>query len=747
MSLLALVVAATLLGSAWGHRICDPRASRPYRALAFFLTGLLEIHLLLRVIGAAGLPRSLGLIVPSLLISYLVTRRFSGGGSGGSDTRPEPARVRLGWGDALAAIPWVSFAALSWQQKIVAPAFIHEWGLEARRLFWNPGDVLPVPGLLPDLYALTAELGGGFRESEILLWSAVFFLGILIGAREILARDGASPRRGANAALGDGHQLTLAILGFSLAALGIGYPLAGSPDWLTALVLVAAVPALAAERPGRHQDLQIGVLAALACATDRAGLCLAGLLIAAHGWQRVADQRRGLPNARSPAGAGSPAGARSHPGLTPWATTYRPPGSGATGIALRTALPVIAVVASWLLVMPFSELRQLIGVGLPDFARLPAALAEAAGAQSFAASSGLILGLLPLPLLYLTREFRLLAVVVTLLGAGFLSAILVIPADTSALVASRLPLFALHVVPAVIAACGVVVERWRRPLQATAGSSEVRPATGEVFDSADARHPIDEEWSELASHWNLVLLWTQRNIKLRYKRSLLGVMWSLLEPFAIITTLVIVFSAVFRFEVPSYPVYILSGWILWDFFSKATMAMTDEADDGWRLSSRVRAPRSAFLVAALLTHLFNWSLALLITAGALVVLGHPFSPALLSLPLVMALTAVFALGIGLAVSTLSVFFSDFGLLYRVLLTIWLYATPIIYPLEIIPEKIRPLFLLNPLTHILALVRAPIYAGSFPPLSTWLIAVMLSLGAFAVGWWVFTASRDALGYRT
>ncbi len=727
MSLLVLVIAATLLGSAWGHWTCGPRASWPFRALVFFLTGLLEIHLLLRVMSAAGLPWSLGLVVPALLIIYLVTRRF-GRGKPVDPATPGSARVGLGWSDALAAIPWLSFSFLCWQQKIVMPAFIREWGLEGQRLFLSgghlqlapvPGNAPSAPGLLPDLYALTAELGGGFHQPEILLWSPVFFLGILIAARETLSRDGVSPRRGANATLGDGHHLALAILGFSLAAFGIGYPLAGSPDWLTALVLVTAVPALAEERPDRHRDLQIGVLAALACATDRAGLWLAGLLIAAYGARRVFYRRRRPPS--------------------PETTSRR--GTSDRGFGLRIALPAIVVVASWFLAMPFSELRQLIQIGVPDVGRLPAALAEAAGSHSFAASSGLILGILPLPLLYLTRDFRLLAAVVTAFGAGLLWAILAAPVDTMALAASSLPLFAFHVVPAVLAAVGVVVERWRLPAVAAG-----RSTPEEVFDSATARHPIDEEWGELASHWDLVLLWTQRNIKLRYKRSLLGVMWSLLEPFAIITTLVIVFSSVFRFEVPSYPVYILSGWILWDFFSKATTAMTDEADDGWRLSSRVRAPRSAFLVAALFTHLFNWTLALLLTTGALVVLGHPISAALLSLPLVMAVTAVFAFGIGLSVSTLSVFFSDFGLLYRVLLTIWLYATPVIYPLEIIPEKIRPLFLLNPLTHILSLVRAPIYAGHVPPLSSWLIAVMLSLGAFAVGWWVFAASRDALGYR-
>ncbi len=148
---------------------------------------------------------------------------------------------------------------------IAAPELVHGWGPQTKRLFLHGGitpeflhasaaELAPSgpPGLLAGLCALSADLGGGFRESPVLLFSSVFFLGILVAAREVLSRATASSATASSATAssagtpGDAQRLTLAILGFSLAAFGIGYPLAGSAHWLTALVRGAALPALLA---------------------------------------------------------------------------------------------------------------------------------------------------------------------------------------------------------------------------------------------------------------------------------------------------------------------------------------------------------------------------------------------------------------------------------------------------------------------------------------------------------------------
>jgi ABC-type polysaccharide/polyol phosphate export permease len=274
----------------------------------------------------------------------------------------------------------------------------------------------------------------------------------------------------------------------------------------------------------------------------------------------------------------------------------------------------------------------------------------------------------------------------------------------------------------------------------------VETAPGTVIDSATGAHPIDDEFSRLLRHRAFVVLWARRNISLRYKRSVLGVLWTVLEPLLIISILAVVFSTLFRFEVPNYPIYILSGWVVWDFFSRATSMMAQEIEATRDITSRFRVPRSAFLVASILSHLFNWCVAMLVLAAMMVVLDQPFTPALLAVPFGMALTIVFAFGVGCVVATLATLFHDFGLMWSVVLTMWLYATPIIYPMSIVPEPARPFLQANPMTHMLELVRGPIHRAQLPPASAWMTGLSIAMMAAIAGIWVLTRARAAMEHR-
>lgn len=286
-------------------------------------------------------------------------------------------------------------------------------------------------------------------------------------------------------------------------------------------------------------------------------------------------------------------------------------------------------------------------------------------------------------------------------------------------------------------------------------STPSRPAPNQpalrqqVYDSSKRPHPAVEELRELLRFWHLVVQWSQRNIKLRYKRSILGVLWTLLEPLMLMTILTVVFSKVFRFDDQGYPfpLYILPGLLLYDFFNRSTMQIVEETVASLGLSSRIYVPRSAFAVATVITYLVNWAIALVPLIAIMLVLRQPLSWSLLTVPLGMLLAAVFALGVGLLVATLGAFFHDVKLTYQVLLTGWFYATPIIYPLDIIPEPLRRYFLLNPLLHLLALVREPVIVARVAPLENWLAALGFSLAALAAGWWVFTTRRSVFDYRS
>ena len=268
-----------------------------------------------------------------------------------------------------------------------------------------------------------------------------------------------------------------------------------------------------------------------------------------------------------------------------------------------------------------------------------------------------------------------------------------------------------------------------------------------VFDSALRPPPFVEEAIELYRYRDLVGQWSLRNIRLRYKRSMLGVAWTLLQPLMLMTILTIVFSAAFRFPVPNYPLYLLPGLLLFDFVSRSTLQTTEEIISSQNLAKRIHVPRSAFAVATVLSYLANWAIAMIPLLLIMLVLHQPLTWSLLTVPLGMALTAIFALGLGMIIATLGAFFHDIHLTYQVLLTAWLYATPIIYPLAIVPERLRPWFLLNPLLHLCELVRSPVYDGQVAASQSWLFGLASASVAVVVGWSLFTHWRGALAART
>ena len=238
-----------------------------------------------------------------------------------------------------------------------------------------------------------------------------------------------------------------------------------------------------------------------------------------------------------------------------------------------------------------------------------------------------------------------------------------------------------------------------------------------------------------------------RNIKARYKRSVLGIVWTLLNPLLMMSILALVFSQLFQLAAADYAIYVLSGLTLWAFFSQATLAMSNEIVHGSYLMKQLFMPRTSFAVAAMGSGLINLALALIPLALLMVVLRVPLSFALLSLPLAILLVAMFTLGVGLIVSCLAVFFADVLEIYRVALTAWLYLTPIIYPISIIPDRFLWLLKLNPMYHLVELFRAPIYQGACPALHEYGIAAGMAIAVLLLGWWSFTRSSDAIAYLT
>ena len=271
-------------------------------------------------------------------------------------------------------------------------------------------------------------------------------------------------------------------------------------------------------------------------------------------------------------------------------------------------------------------------------------------------------------------------------------------------------------------------------------------STMEIYDSSRRPHPLIEEIQSLIKYQDLVSPSISRAIKTRYKRSTLGVLWTMLTPLLTMLLLTIVFSQIFRFRIEYYPIYVLSGIVIWNFFSQATSGAMGEMLWSGELISRIYVPKSLFAVTSTGTGLINLLLSMIPLFLIALILSLPIKPSVLVLPLSILIITVFALGIGLLLSTIAVFFADMLPVYEVLLMIWFYATPIIYPIDILPSQLLWFIKLNPMFYMIELFRQPLLNGVIPEQSYWLIAAGSALIALITGSLVFTSKSNEYAYR-
>jgi ABC-type polysaccharide/polyol phosphate export permease len=267
-----------------------------------------------------------------------------------------------------------------------------------------------------------------------------------------------------------------------------------------------------------------------------------------------------------------------------------------------------------------------------------------------------------------------------------------------------------------------------------------------TYDSALQKAPFLEEFRQLVTYRDLIYQMVSRNIKSRYKRSVLGIAWTMINPLMTTVILSLVFSALMKSAVPYYTVYLLSGMIAWSFFAQTSLAAMQELIWGGTLLNRIYLPKAVFAASALGTGLVNFLLSLPPLFLVMAFTGVPFKPALLFLPVSLLILTIFTIGLGLMLSALAIFFIDVVDMYQLLLTAWYFLTPILYPLSIVPPERHWLFKLNPMYHIIEVFRAPIHAGALPGIKTISAATAIACGTLVIGWWIFTRRADQFAYR-
>lgn len=239
----------------------------------------------------------------------------------------------------------------------------------------------------------------------------------------------------------------------------------------------------------------------------------------------------------------------------------------------------------------------------------------------------------------------------------------------------------------------------------------------------------------------LVYELVNRDLKIKYRRSILGYLWSLLNPLMMMMVLTIVFSHFFRFNIPNYPAYLLCGQLIYGFFGEATNAAMHSVINNGGLIKKIYIPKYIFPLAAIASCFVNYLFSLLALILVMIATHVEITPTLLLTPLPLLYILGFSLGIGLFLAALSVFFRDITHLYGVALTAWMYLTPIFYPLSIVPDFVKQIVYLNPLYYFIEVFRQIILYGQYPSLAEHLTCLSLASVSIILGLIFFKKYQD------
>jgi ABC-type polysaccharide/polyol phosphate export permease len=241
---------------------------------------------------------------------------------------------------------------------------------------------------------------------------------------------------------------------------------------------------------------------------------------------------------------------------------------------------------------------------------------------------------------------------------------------------------------------------------------------------------------ELYQYRDLLINLTQTELKLRYRHSVLGFLWTILNPLFFLLVLAVVFSKIIKFEIPHYTVFLFAGLTSWLMIQQTVTIATASIVNNQALIRRVYVPKIVFPLSNVISRYIDHTLLTLILLVFLAAFRMPWTWSLLSLPVIMTLHFGFSLGLSLITTVTHIKVRDVQHIVAILFQILFYATPIIYPLELLPAKYQPLLLWNPFFYFVQCFRYPLYYSSLPPWRIFLVALALAVVVFSAGFILF-----------
>jgi ABC-type polysaccharide/polyol phosphate export permease len=262
-------------------------------------------------------------------------------------------------------------------------------------------------------------------------------------------------------------------------------------------------------------------------------------------------------------------------------------------------------------------------------------------------------------------------------------------------------------------------------------------------------------WAQLYRYRDLVWNLVARDLKVRYKNSVLGIVWSMLNPLG----MMLVFTVVFTILIPNnsierFPIFVMCGLLPWNWFSGSIIGSIYSVVNSAGLVKKVYFPREVLPISVVLSNLVHFLLALVVLFGMMIVTGSGLTRWILLLPLLIAIQFVFTMGLGFFLSAVNVHFRDTAPIMDVLMLAWFFLTPVVYSTDLIPQtKIilgyeipvqRLAYILNPMASLIASYRVILYSGAPPDLGFLLRTVVTAIACLALGYMFFLRNSKNFG---
>lgn len=235
----------------------------------------------------------------------------------------------------------------------------------------------------------------------------------------------------------------------------------------------------------------------------------------------------------------------------------------------------------------------------------------------------------------------------------------------------------------------------------------------------------------------------KRDLTSKYKDSVLGILWSFFNPLLIMLVFTAIFSMLFGQDIQNYPVYFLSGRIIYDFYNSGTKGAMNSIRRNAALLKKIYVPKYMFSVSAICYEFVNFLITFVILFGVMLITGAPFhlTSIFAIVPIIFLVLLIF--GVGLILAVCNTYFSDIGYLYNVFLLLLMYSSALFYPMEIVPAKVQIIFSLNPVYAAISCFRESVVYGVMPNMGTLAYLATFSIATLLIGILLFNIYEKKL----